>query len=232
MTDARAMLDLAARHVGETYVLGAFAPKDNAAWTGPWDCAEFASWCLYQASGRLFGCDQFTRPCTANAYTGYWRRDAADADCATSPSLARSTPGAFLLRFPASNQIGHIAISDGKGGTVEAHSSGTGVIRGTVDGRRWDIGVLAPGLDYAAPADIGLYRPAGLVLRLKPPPMRGVLVRKLQQALASRGFSPGELDSVYGPHTAAAVKAYQMSRGLVADGEAGAQTLEALGLAR
>jgi hypothetical protein len=45
----------------ERYVLGAFAPKDNANWTGPWDCAEFASWVTFQASGLLLGCHQQRR---------------------------------------------------------------------------------------------------------------------------------------------------------------------------
>jgi N-acetylmuramoyl-L-alanine amidase len=229
-TSASALLALASRHVGERYVLGAFAPKDNARWSGPWDCAEFASWCLFQASGVLFGCDQDRRPATADAYTGYWQRDATQARCTTSLSLARSTPAAFLLRFPAPGQIGHIALSDGQGGTVEAHSTATGVIRGQVDGRRWDVGVLPPGVAYDEPPVIGIARPAGLVLRLKRPPMRGSLVTRLQEALAHEGFSPGVVDGAFGPHTAAAVKAYQLEHAMLADGEAGPLTLQALGL--
>lgn len=232
MGTGQQVLDLAAQHLGERYVLGAFAPKDNAAWKGPWDCAEFASWCLYQACGVLFGCDQLQRPATADAYTGYWQRDAQRLHCATSIGDARSRPGAFLLRYPAPGQIGHIAISDGRGGTVEAHSTATGVIRSQVDGRRWDLGVLPPDVDYPLPAVLTPSQPpAALVLRFKQPPMRGPLVQRLQQALAARGFTPGEADGIYGAHTAAAVKAFQLESGLVADGEAGPKTLAALGLA-
>lgn len=230
MATGEQLLALAAPHVTEKYVLGARVPKDNPAWTGPWDCAEFASWCLYQASGRLFGCDQNSKPAIADAYTGYWQRDALAAHCTVPVVVARATPGAFLLRYPAAGLIGHVAISDGQGGTVEAHSTATGVIHGQVDGRRWDVGVLPPMLTYAEPAVLQPTTPPGLVLRLKQPNMKGALVTRLQQALAARGFSPGDVDGAYGPHTAAAVHAFQLSQGLLADGEAGDKTLKALGL--
>lgn len=224
------LLALAKRHVGEKYVLGARVPKDNATWTGPWDCAEFASWCLFQISGKLFGCDQNQKPAIADAYTGYWQRDAKAAGCTAPLVVAKSTPGAFLLRFPAPSLIGHIAVSDGTGGTVEAHSSKTGVIKGKVDGRRWDVGVLPPMITYEEPTILLPTEPPGLVLRLKQPNMKGALVDRLQRALAQRGFSPGEIDGQFGLHTASAVHAFQLTSGLVADGEAGDSTLKALGL--
>ena len=230
MATGTELLTLAAVHVGESYVLGAKVPKNNPAWTGPWDCAEFASWCVFQVSGKLFGCDQNKNPNTADAYTGHWRRDAQATGCTTPLVVARSTPGALLLRFPASNLVGHIAISDGAGGTVEAHSTKRGVIRGTADGRRWDVGVLPPMITYAEPTLLSPSVPPGLVLRLKQPNMKGNLVERLQRRLAELGFSPGEPDGVFGPHTAAAVHAYQLTQGLVADGEAGRNTLKALGL--
>lgn len=230
MTTGEQILAIAKPHIGETYKLGAKVPKDSGAWTGPWDCAEFASWCLFQASSRLFGCDQKRNPATADAYTGYWRRDAEAADCMVSVLLARSTPGAFLLRYPAGSLIGHIVISDGKGGTVEAHSALKGVMRGKVDGRRWDVGVLPPFVQYTEASELIPPVAPTLVLRLKTPNMKGDLVRRLQQALANRGFSPGDIDGVFGHHTAAAVHAFQLTQGMVADGEAGKVTLRALGL--
>ncbi len=36
------VLQIARQHMGEKYVLGVLVPKNNAGWTGPWDCAEFA----------------------------------------------------------------------------------------------------------------------------------------------------------------------------------------------
>lgn len=53
---------------------------------------------------------------------------------------------------------------------------------------------------------------------------------QIQQALAARGFDPGNIDGIWGRRTAAAVRAFQTSRGLVADGVVGPRTLAALGL--
>jgi len=60
--------------------------------------------------------------------------------------------------------------------------------------------------------------------------MSGEEVRALQQALAERGYDVGEADGVYGGRTRSAVLAFQRDHGLAADGVAGRQTLQALGL--
>lgn len=52
----------------------------------------------------------------------------------------------------------------------------------------------------------------------------GAAVKTLQQALAKAGFSPGAADGQFGPKTAAAVKAFQKAKGLVADGIVGPKT--------
>ncbi|MDC0714515.1 peptidoglycan-binding protein [Stigmatella sp. ncwal1] len=52
----------------------------------------------------------------------------------------------------------------------------------------------------------------------------GASVKTLQQALAKAGFSPGAADGQFGPKTAAAVKAFQNAKGLVADGIVGPKT--------
>ena len=62
---------LAQPHVGEIY-RNVLVPKDDPNCHGPWDCAEFASWVVYQASGTLYGCDPHNRnPRTTEAYTGF-----------------------------------------------------------------------------------------------------------------------------------------------------------------
>lgn len=58
---------------------------------------------------------------------------------------------------------------------------------------------------------------------------KGKAVKALQEALKARKFDPGSADGVFGPQTAAAVKAFQASIGLLADGVAGPATLKALG---
>src|SRR5436189_6367945 len=118
------ILQLGRKHIGEPYVLGALAPKDNPKWKGPWDCAELASWLVFQAAGVLYGCASDSNdPASADAYTGYWARDAERLGVRISVEQAAQTPGVAVLRSPRPGAVGHIAISDGRGGTVEAHSA-------------------------------------------------------------------------------------------------------------
>jgi peptidoglycan hydrolase-like protein with peptidoglycan-binding domain len=60
--------------------------------------------------------------------------------------------------------------------------------------------------------------------------MHGDLVKRVQVALAAAGVDPGAPDGIFGPHTFAAVRAFQMHRDLVPDGEVGPETLRALGV--
>lgn len=69
------------------------------------------------------------------------------------------------------------------------------------------------------------------ILRLTTVMMRGPRVKKLQQQLNKLGYQAGKADGIYGPQTAYAVGQYQSDQGLVVDGEAGPETLTALGLA-
>jgi len=221
------LVDLAAKHIGEKYVLGVLVPKDNANWKGPWDCAEFASWCVFQASGRLYGCTNHDSgpAATADAYTGAWRDDSQQLGIVVSLSRAARTAGAVVLRYPQPGANGHIVISDGKGGTVEAMGSASGVRVSSLDGRRWDIGVLVPWIDYDEASTGATPTPPPPLLKLGD---AGDEVRDLQERLAAAGLSPGEIDGVFGPHTQAAVVAFQLQQGLVPDGEVGPQTRAAL----
>ena len=60
--------------------------------------------------------------------------------------------------------------------------------------------------------------------------MKGELVRRVQQRLAKLGFHPGPPDGEYGPQTAAAVQAFQLSKGLLPDAEVGQKTAKSLGV--
>ncbi len=57
---------------------------------------------------------------------------------------------------------------------------------------------------------------------------RGAEVLELQKRLRKHGFDPGMLDGIFGPAVEAAVKAFQKSEGLLADGIVGPKTLSAL----
>lgn len=224
------VLQLAKQHIGEKYVLGVLVAKDNNEWTGPWDCAEFVSWLIFQTVGVLYGCDRdFGDPSTADAYTGFFDRDARTLGEIISLDEAASTPGAAVLRVPQPGATGHIVISDGLGGTVEAHSSRDGVIASTLANRRWDMAIKIPQIAYAQGNPV-VSAPAGPIYRLTTPLMSGGKVKEIQIALKSAGFSPGVIDGEFGTHTHAAVVAFQISKGLLPDGEVGPETAAILGV--
>lgn len=58
----------------------------------------------------------------------------------------------------------------------------------------------------------------------------GQTVRTIQQKLKNWGYYDGEVDGIFGSATTAAVKYFQRSNGLTADGIVGPATLEALGM--
>jgi N-acetylmuramoyl-L-alanine amidase len=229
MATGKEVVRKALDHVGEDYILGTLVPKNDPAWMGPWDCAEFVSWCVYQTAGMLYGChDDRGNPASADAYTGFWGRDARTMGKIISVAAATGIAGAAVLRLGP--KMGHIVISDGQGGTVEAASSNTGVIRSTLSGRRWSMGILVPGLTYEEGHDTPDPAPPGVIYRLISPCMQGDKIAEIQAQLKAKGFGPLSADGIYGPRTLAAVLDFQKSNGLVPDGEVGPQTAKALGV--
>lgn len=226
------MLALARTRIGEAYE-NVQVPKNNPNWHGPWDCAEFMSWLVFQKAGFLYGCiDDHANPAVADAYTGAWKTDALTRGTRVPVDQAAATVGGFVLRYPpAAGEMGHIAICDGNGGTVEAKGHAFGVVADTVHGRRWDTGVLLPGVQYGAAAANLVLRPPPMIYHSGAAGLDPAKVRELQQALLARTFDPGPVDGVFGPNTAAAVAAFQRVNGLVMDGEVGPQTASALGVA-
>ena len=220
------IIELALPHIGEEYILGSLVPKNDENYKGAWDCAEFCSWLVYQGSGMLYGCVKNSgNPATADAYTGYYKRDADTIGKTIPVDLAAKTPGAFILRYSGSGVTGHIVASDGSGGTVEAHSHKDGVIKSVVTGRRWDIGILIPWIDYdLSKPDIPVVAPAGIIYRWTTPLMKGKKIMQIQAALKIG------TDGIFGSKTFYAVKQFQNKSGLVPDGEVGNKTLVALGL--
>ena len=225
------LVQLAREHLGERYVFGVLVPKDNANWQGPWDCAEFVSWVVFQIAATLYGCDrEHGAPATADAFTGFWDRDARTRGQIISIEQAARTPGAALLRVPQVGATGHIVISDGTGGTVEAHSPSDGVRQLLVEKRRWDMGILVPQVIYVEAPNVAVAPPQTAIFRLTVPTMTGQTVRNIQRKLHAAGFDPGKVDGEFGPHTHAAVVSFQLTHNLVPDGEVGPQTAMRLGI--
>lgn len=149
MSTGKLIFELGTPHIGEAYVAGIQVPMNDATWQGPWDCAEFASWLVFQAGGILYGTRIRDDHSFADAYTGHWGDQAECDDATIGVDDAARIVGAFLLRKPRPGKRGHIVVSDGQGGTLEAHSRKRGVVRETLDGRRFDYGILVPGIDYS-----------------------------------------------------------------------------------
>ncbi len=231
MPTGEGLLALARSHIGEKYDF-VTVPKNNPNWKGPWDCAEFASWLVYQEAHILYGCtDDHAPAAVAEAYTGGWKIDSLQIGRRIPAEEAAKTVGAFLLRYPpTAGSMGHIAVSDGHGGTVEAKGHAYGVVADTVHGRQWDTGVLVPGIQYNRTAgSIDIVTPSALYA-VGAANMNAAKVMEIQRAVAAKGFDPGPIDGQFGLNTAAAVAAFQRSHGLVSDGQVGLQTAGVLGI--
>jgi len=226
------LLKLAKTRIGEKY-LNVLVPKNNPNWHGPWDCAEFASWLAYQTAARLYGCtDNDGDPAATEAYSGAWVRDAqSGALTAVDASAANNTPGVILIRrAPLPGKMGHVAVADGAGGTVEAAGVGLGVRRDKVQGRLWHFYAQVPGISYEATNARVKPEPIPFLLILTQPRTSSPLVRQVQRALNRKGVNAGKVDGVYGPLTVAAVAAFQQMNRLVADGVVGPRTAKKLGV--
>jgi peptidoglycan hydrolase-like protein with peptidoglycan-binding domain len=227
------IIEIARQHIGEDYILGAIAPLANTKHTGPWDCAEFASWCAYQAYAIIYAVRP-PDPRLGESYSGWWYEDAKTVGRQISVDEALITPGAILCRKPrrsGSPRIGHVAISLGNGSTIEAKDRATGVAE--VDGARnrlWDRGVCIPGVEYSSSRSRVRLAPLTAPLVLDDPFRRGPDVAALQNALAAAGVEPGGIDGVFGHLTYAAVANFQARAGLVPDGWVGPETARSLDL--
>jgi N-acetylmuramoyl-L-alanine amidase len=126
--------------------------------------------------------------------------------------------------------MGHVAIADGNGRTVEAAGIGLGVRRGKVRGRLWHHVARIPELTYSSTGHVEPAVQLPTLLTLETPNIKSPLVRRVQQALRDKGINPGKIDGEYGPHAVAAVVAFQTLNKLVADGICGPATAKKLGV--
>lgn len=150
------VLALAASRLGDRYELGAEAPKGPGSerYSGPWDCAELASWAYALLAGRVAGGHYMGCNSDGDAYSGFWLDHARMFGTPIDVAEAARIPGAVLLRRKRQGRVGHVAMSDGEGGTVEAHSKTFGVSRRGIAGRVWDMACLVPGIDYSPHKEI------------------------------------------------------------------------------
>lgn len=136
--DRPELIVAAAEHKGEKYVYGANVDFLDPEWRGPWDCAEFVSWLVYQEYEVILGCLDNEAPIAdLEPFTGGWRRDIANENGIIRVKVqeAYDIVGAILLRYP---QRKHVVISDGRGGTWEAMGRDYGVCQGRARNRGWN----------------------------------------------------------------------------------------------
>lgn len=225
MSTGKQIIKFAEQHIGEKYVLGARVSFDNANYKGPWDCAEFVSWVIYQTSGIKVGIKG------NEAYTGYWANDEGKLCKKISISEAAQTFGAILFRSPGFKgiKIGHIAFSDGVGGTIEAKSSKDNVCKSVIKGRQWEYGLLVNNIEYEINDNFVFdYNNPPFNFYVSSPLMKHLIVEETKSKLAKINLFHGNVNQEYDTETAIAVSNYQIMKGLVVDGVLGKDTLTSL----
>ncbi|MDR6563559.1 MULTISPECIES: peptidoglycan-binding domain-containing protein [unclassified Arcicella] len=225
MSTGKKILELAQKHVGEKYVFGAHVPFENSNYKGPWDCAEFVSWIVFQSTQIKIGVRG------NEAYTGYWADDVPKLCKKINISEAGQTYGAIVFRSPGFKgiKIGHIAFSDGNGGTVEAKSTKDGVCKSTIDGRQWEFGILINAVEYERNSILKLdYQTPPLNFHVRSPLMEHKIVQETKEKLSKINLYHGDIDEFYNEEIAKAVSNYQKIKGLVVDGILGKETLSSL----
>jgi N-acetylmuramoyl-L-alanine amidase len=140
-------INLAKTRLGEKYVFGADVPLSDTNWHGPWDCAEFVTWVVYQTTGKIYGCIN-NNALNPEPYTGGWVHD-LDRGLVIDVGVkkAAAAVGGILLRFGNSGK--HIVFSQGSGLTVEAKGKAYGVVESKIGNlASWDYGIFIPGVTY------------------------------------------------------------------------------------
>jgi hypothetical protein len=238
MKPAEHILEIGSSRLNQKYILGANVPLDNPNWSGPWDCAEFASWCVYQAFGVLFGTGPSKNVAKAEPYSGFWADDAKKFGRIIAWQDALRIPGAVLIRAPKPGKIGHVAFAMGDGDrTLEARGAafGVNIFSGAAE-RTWSFGCLLPGVDYddvatdtAELASKPKSLPKGYLWEKKPH-FKGADVLVLQRALQQKGVDPGPIDGDFGHQTHSALVSFQVAHDIEVDGVFGKSSADKLGL--
>lgn len=225
MNTGKQLLEAAGKHIGEKYVFGAIVPFENSNYKGPWDCAEFISWIVYRVTGIKIGIRG------REAYTGYWAKDAAAFCRKITINEASQTYGAIVFRSPGFKgiKIGHIAFSDGRGGTVEAKNTREGVCKSSIEGRAWEYGLLINGVDYESNSElVPDYHTPPFNFYVRSPLMKHAVIEDAKKRLSTLNLYHGVINDVYDEETAKAIANYQNIKGLVVDGVLGRDTLRSL----
>ncbi len=135
----RRFIEVARNQVGDRYVFGAETSLDNRD-PKVFDCSELTQWAAHQAGIKI--------PDGATAQYLFLKQ----RNLLISVEEAKRTPGALLFGFNREPRPGegerpeaHVAISLGRGRTVEAQNSAVGVVEDKA-GQRFQYAALLPGI--------------------------------------------------------------------------------------
>lgn len=217
---------------------GAWYGLNPAAW-----CAMFVSWCFGQLTGSKLGAQ--------NMLCGFlWTSCTAMYNAFKKEGRVFSTPKAgdiiVFNKAPGSSTMAHTGIvTEVKGGrvyTVEGNTSAaSGVIAngGGVAAKSYALtnnrigGYLRPEYDAELAAEKKPetkteVKTMSVELLILKKGMKGEAVKALQVLLNLRGCNCGTVDGDFGTKTDAALRVFQLNRGLTVDGECGAKSWAAL----
>ena len=124
---------------------------------------------------------------------------------------------------------GHIGVYIGGGKVIEARGYQYGVVVSELSTQAWKNWGKLKEVAYAVEETATAKPEFKRLLKYKSSYMRGDDVKALQELLTKVGQKPGAIDGVFGKNTRDAVKSYQRSKKLTADGIAGKNTITALG---
>ena len=191
---------------GDRYIFGAEAEFDDPN-PSAFDCSELTQWAAARCGVQFVDGAQN-------------QRDMCKSKGTLIPvDKGIGTRGALLFRIDEGPGNDHVAISLGDGKTIEARGADFGVNVFSASGRTWTHAGLVPGLKRR-----GGGGQQGIIQNGD----RGEEVRRIQRRLHMHGFDPGPADGVFGDRTEAAVRAFQLVKGLEVDGEVGPKTMRAL----
>lgn len=206
--------------------------KYGAQWIGHKvaDCSGLFSWAFKQLGGYMYhGSDTMYRKyCTA---TGELKSGARTDGQGLKPGTA-----VFVWK-ESKKKYTHVGLYVGNGLVIEAAGARQGVISGKVTASKWTHWGELKGVDYSGvqpdpeqPSEPADDKDVVTFLPTLRRGSKGEYVKKLQKSLQKFGYNLGSygVDGDFGRATEAAVKAFQMDRGLKVDGVCGPATWAAL----
>lgn len=203
---------------------------------GAW-CAMFVSWCFGQLTGSKAGAQDMLCGFLWASCTKMYNAFKAAGRLYTTP---RAGDIVVFREKTGSSTMAHTGIvtsvSGGRIYTIEGNtSSAAGVVAngGAVAAKNYSIaysrigGYLRPSYD-GAKVETSTTSTMSVDLPLLKKGAKGEAVKALQTLLNLRGNNCGSVDGDFGTKTDGALRAYQLKKGLVVDGECGAKSWAAL----